>query len=832
MTTMLFSQGFVSYADASTNVKTPGQTLQELGLVSGYANGSLGEADMLTRAQMMVLIAQLKGENEMAKNYALPSNYVDVDPYAWYAPYVAYAESHKWTAGISKTRFGPNDYLTSQQAATFMLKILGYEVKDYRTVMDQAYALGILKNGSLTATEKINRGGVFQYMLNTLNTPVANTSINLGVSLGVLKPEKPNVNVAQYDVKSVTALSNTLLEVKLNEATTAAETKQFTIRGANGTMLEVSQAVLIDYKTIWLTTKAQTPGINYTVTANKEFRFIGMSKDTLLPSLVKESSRVMDFITVKLIFDKEMDPRAALDINNYKTDGGLTLLSAKFDKDKDGKEIRTEVLITTSAQERNKLYGIRVQKQVTDIAGNSVTTDDDRNVFRFVGLIADTTAPRLTSVYSLNANKIIALFDDQSDLDVGNAENIGNYSIVNRTNANNGVNIVSAKLIKNTSNKYLMVELKTTQQVQGNSYELSVSNVTDKFGNAISGTTAYKSSFTGQAPDTTGPRLLYLQPISNTKVALVFDEEVTKETAEVVASYTADNDLSIIRAERDSDNYKRVILTTSSQNSGKFYRLRATGVSDDYGNINTTSSNMSYFNGMPEDYSRPRLISATAVVEDNKTYVVVKYSKSMGDSAKLSGNYYFGTEIGYGLAVVKVSESEYKIRTNTQAEGKSYQLSVNNIYDVSGNALDENYYKANFFGKAVSDSEPPKVTYAVSADKKTIRVVFNRAMQSKYTEVTKTSDGIRGDSDISDPDNYLVQVSGSNTPIAVTKAYVEKDKMTVTLRVATNTLSSDNNYTLVANGNETIFECNWCECLYGNGHDAFYICLLRRWFVL
>lgn len=801
---LIWSSVVSSYAETTSN--SPGEVLKNMGLVSGYANGSLGESDQLTRAQMMVLIAQLKGENELAKNYALPSTSIDVDPYAWYAPYVAYAEAHKWTAGISANRFGPNEYLTSQQAATFMLKILGYSVTNYNTVMDQAYALGILKNGSMNPSEKTTRGNVFQYMLNTLNTPVANSSISLGVSLGVVTPQKPVDPVKKYVVKSATALSNTLIEVKLKEQTSAADMSQFQLRTSNGATLEITKADLIDTTTIWLTTKSQTAGVAYTLIADNEFKFTGMGKDLLAPVLVKDASSVLDFITVRLVFDKEMDPRTALDVSNYTATNGVTFLSAKFDKNKDGEDIRTVVLLSTSSQEKNKLYTLTVSKKVTDIGGNSVSMDDEKNIFRFVGLTADTTAPKLTNVYSLSAQKIILLFDDASDLDEAAAENIGNYSIVNRTNSNSGLSIISAKLVKSASDRYLMVELKTTAQVIGNTYEISASQITDKFGNMISSTNSYKGTFTGQAPDTTGPKILYLRSISNTLVDIYFDETVAKESAAVTSNYSIDNNLSILKAERDEDDDKLVHITTSSQLSSTLYKLKAFGVMDEYGNVNgSSSSNTAYFNGMREDTSSPRIISASASVEDGKTYVTVKYSKSMGDSAKQSGLYYFGTDVGYGLSVTKISDTEYKVRTNSQSEGTSYTVTVSNVYDASGYGLDDNYYKASFFGKAVSDTEPPKIAYVVTADKMTVRLAFNRAMQAKVTEQAVVSDGIPTDSDISDPDNYQIYVEGATTPLALGtyKAYVEKDKMSVTLRLGTNTLDSTKSYTVEANAIET-----------------------------
>lgn len=791
--------GSVPYSYADT--ETPGQKLYKMGLTSGYGNGQLGENDNLTRAQMMVLLAQLKGVDNQAKYYALPSKSVDVDPYAWYAPYVAYAESQNWTAGVAPNRFGPNQFLTAQEAVTFMIKTLGYTVTDYKNVMSQAENLKITAGVFGSGSKTITRGEAFTYMYNTLYTPVANSSITLGVQLGVLKPDKPDVPKVAYKVEKVEPRGNRLVEVILKEATTGADPTQFKIVDSQGVNLNIEKAELMNDKTIWLTTAEQKPANLYTLVADVSIKFAGVAKDTTQPVVNKSASRGIDNVTYKLVFDKDLDPRSALVTSNYTIDNGMAVLGVKFDKDNKGNELRNELLISTSSQKSGILYRLTVSKLVTDLNGNSVKQSDDFNVVLFGGLQADTTAPRVATAMGVNALKTVIYFDDESGLDQTSAENIGNYRIINKTNSDRPLNVVSAKLLKDSNGKYTQVELRTTQQDVGSMYEIAVTGVADKFGNMISQTTNYKTTFAGQPLDSTGPRLLMAEPVTNTKFKLTFNESLNKTSAESYGNYVINNNLSSIKAELDTDDDKVVYLTTSTQTLGTTYIITVSNLMDEYGNLVSSSYNKAYVAGTSIDSGAPRVLTADSNVDSSGTYVIVKFNEAVNEtSAKVGSNYYFGSSLGYGFGVTKVSSDTYKVRTNAQTEASIYSVVVSNVEDQSGNIIDSSYNKASFVGKAVADSEPPKVVGVASIDKQTLAVIFNKPMAATKVQESVSSGGGVSDKDASDPDNYKVFYNNAvvGTP---TKAYVSSDKTTVTLRFSSPVVDSGKTYVMKVNAN-------------------------------
>lgn len=92
--------------------------LVDYGVISGYDNGNFGPNDKLTRAQMAVLLS-------MAYNlYTLEEKetpFKDVKPGTWYDAYVQNLYFFKVTAGISATKYGPNDFVRRDAMASFVV---------------------------------------------------------------------------------------------------------------------------------------------------------------------------------------------------------------------------------------------------------------------------------------------------------------------------------------------------------------------------------------------------------------------------------------------------------------------------------------------------------------------------------------------------------------------------------------------------------------------------------------------------------------------------------------------------------------------------------------
>ncbi len=218
---------------------TYGEMLAELELVLGDGDGNLMEGDALTRAQMMVVLARMYGVEEEAAAFVLPSTFTDVDADSYYAPYIAYAQMEGWTEGYGDGTFGPDDTLTADQAATFLLRVLGYSSEGdfaWDEAVEFAATLGIDVEAGVADDGSILRGELFEMMYKTLYTE--NTE---GVLLAVVL-ELEEAAPEALEVVSVKALNLVQIEVVFNMEI-EEETGSFVVEDVD---LDVNDTVLQD----------------------------------------------------------------------------------------------------------------------------------------------------------------------------------------------------------------------------------------------------------------------------------------------------------------------------------------------------------------------------------------------------------------------------------------------------------------------------------------------------------------------------------------------------------------------------------------------------------
>ena len=436
---------------------TAGENLKAMGLLKGDLSGNLNEQNELTRAEMMVVLSRMNKVEEEAMNYGVISTFIDSQSH-WAANYISYGEREGWTMGTSATTFTPNGSVTFQQAATYMLRVLGYDDNaggfSYENSMEKAMEVGILEGIQGQGSYYILRGELFIAMENSLDLVGKGKKYKLGVELGVFE-------MADYDMTFAEAKSNIVVEVELNKATQFVDEADFIMLNSDGDVLDVVTADLVDPKTVWLGTHPQAAGKVYTViSGEEEVDFTGVAKDKSLP-VVDDESFVKDNKTVLVVYNKEMDRRNVLDPNNYTISNGLEVLSVEYNTDEDGDLVYDEVLLTTSSQVSGRLYKVTVERGVTDMDGNIVDREDDNNSFKFGGLRLDAEAPELSNVVSLNAEKITLIFDEDSDLTRDEAEYTFNYTITNKTNSNQVVIVESAEIGKDSDGMYTEVDLRT-----------------------------------------------------------------------------------------------------------------------------------------------------------------------------------------------------------------------------------------------------------------------------------------------------------------------------------------------------------------------------------
>lgn len=94
------------------------QKWMDAGKVSGYPDGSYKPDANVTRAEFVKLVNGIIDFNKKAT-----VTYKDVPTSEWYYDYVGVAQEIGYISGYSVDKFGPNDYITREQAASILSRI-------------------------------------------------------------------------------------------------------------------------------------------------------------------------------------------------------------------------------------------------------------------------------------------------------------------------------------------------------------------------------------------------------------------------------------------------------------------------------------------------------------------------------------------------------------------------------------------------------------------------------------------------------------------------------------------------------------------------------------
>ena len=92
------------------------------GLFQGVGNGEFDPSGTMTRSMLVAVLGRLAGIDPAA--YSGESAFPDVDPDAWYGPYVAWAAETGVVQGVGGDRFAPDDPITREQLCTMLVRYL------------------------------------------------------------------------------------------------------------------------------------------------------------------------------------------------------------------------------------------------------------------------------------------------------------------------------------------------------------------------------------------------------------------------------------------------------------------------------------------------------------------------------------------------------------------------------------------------------------------------------------------------------------------------------------------------------------------------------------
>jgi hypothetical protein len=142
--------------------------LQSDGLLNGNENG-LDLLKPLTRADAVTLLIRAMGLESETANYTT-SEFSDIASDNWAAPYAALAKDRGITNGISETEFAPNECVTVDQFATFVLRAIGENDFDYTEGTEILIKKGIITKEQAETMDLFTRGDMAKIIYEVYNS--------------------------------------------------------------------------------------------------------------------------------------------------------------------------------------------------------------------------------------------------------------------------------------------------------------------------------------------------------------------------------------------------------------------------------------------------------------------------------------------------------------------------------------------------------------------------------------------------------------------------------------------------------------------------------------
>lgn len=174
----------VSDADTALNA----DILRLMGVVSGTGGGSFNPGGTLTRAQFCAMLVPFIQRGDEVPLYSTRTIFSDVKSGHWARGYINLAASPQdgeeekaipLISGVGDGRFLPDDSITISEAATILLRALGYTSKEAGAVwpqgyMDLAVSVGLTEGLDLPANAAISRAQAARLFVNALSCKAKN----------------------------------------------------------------------------------------------------------------------------------------------------------------------------------------------------------------------------------------------------------------------------------------------------------------------------------------------------------------------------------------------------------------------------------------------------------------------------------------------------------------------------------------------------------------------------------------------------------------------------------------------------------------------------------
>lgn len=174
-----FSFAFAAPTDVvGTEYEDAVERLGQLGVLTGYEDGTFKPGNTITRAEFAAVVVRAKGLEAAAKASAAGTAFTDVAPGSWASGYVNVASKMGFVNGMGDGTFAPNSPVTYEQAVTMVMRALGYmPAAEARGGYPYGYLIvanetGLLEKVNGTTGAAAPRGLVAKIVDNALEIPL------------------------------------------------------------------------------------------------------------------------------------------------------------------------------------------------------------------------------------------------------------------------------------------------------------------------------------------------------------------------------------------------------------------------------------------------------------------------------------------------------------------------------------------------------------------------------------------------------------------------------------------------------------------------------------
>jgi len=238
-------------------------------------------------------------------------------------------------------------------------------------------------------------------------------------------------------------------------------------------------------------------------------------------------------------------------------------------------------------------------------------------------------------------------------------------------------------------------------------------------------------------------RVQTVQPLSN-RVILLTLKQAVKDVSDnrfvIKDRYGRSMDVEVSSVSSDG---KSIVLATEQLDNGVEYRLIIDG------------DEVRTFRAISDDQTKPQLQSVSSL--NDRTVEVIFSEPVDEDSAENENNYRFNNSLRVQKADL-TSDRKVILTTSDQQDGWSFELTVRNVKDKAGNAID------SVTRSFSSDYVKPTVT--------SVQVTNTAAVIVKFSEKVNTDDAVQ-------TNRYSIDKG-----LSVTQAKLESDGRTVTLKTS------------------------------------------------